>query len=336
MNPTEEKGITLIALIITVIILLILAGTAISISINGGNIFGKTAEAGEKWNAAVKEEEKSLQNTLSVLDAAASQDIAKHKLTVTVNEDQTVESPYYVYYPSKKYIEDSGDENCKGIKCRVLYNDSTYGLQIISADSVTRVKLGKNDPNENVTGEMGSIERAISSYNRMVMTLNEKAEEYIETANRGVLAIDARCVGSLPLDKNYPDRLTGEERQAEMFFANAEDEYMNEYNGKFFKADDNRTTDSRRLYKIGCRNIANDYFTASRGYFYYEDNGHYFCPTVQSSYGISRYGFLQVHTDGTITEIEDTSGFRPVIILQPNVKIIGGEGTEENPFEIGL
>ena len=29
-------------------------------------------------------------------------------------------------------------------------------------------------------------------------------------------------------------------------------------------------------------------------------------------------------------------GFRPVFILSPKVKIIGGEGTEEIPFEIGL
>lgn len=29
-------------------------------------------------------------------------------------------------------------------------------------------------------------------------------------------------------------------------------------------------------------------------------------------------------------------GLRPVFTLSPNVKIISGEGTEEDPFEIGL
>ena len=56
----KNRGITLIALIITVIILLILAGAAISIAINGGDIFGKASEARDKWNVAVKEEENLL------------------------------------------------------------------------------------------------------------------------------------------------------------------------------------------------------------------------------------------------------------------------------------
>ena len=52
-----QTGITLIALIITVIVLLILAGTAISISVNGGDLFSKSENSVNKWNnAALKEE----------------------------------------------------------------------------------------------------------------------------------------------------------------------------------------------------------------------------------------------------------------------------------------
>ena len=63
-----KSGITLIALIITVIILLILAGTAISIAINGGDIFGKTNQARESWNAAVAEEQTEVNYIMSLLD----------------------------------------------------------------------------------------------------------------------------------------------------------------------------------------------------------------------------------------------------------------------------
>ena len=52
----ETNGITLIALIITVIILLILAGTAISIAVNGGDLFGKAQNAVEGYNRKVSEE----------------------------------------------------------------------------------------------------------------------------------------------------------------------------------------------------------------------------------------------------------------------------------------
>ena len=67
-TPNSKHGITLIALIITVIILLILAGTAISIAINGGDIFGKAAQARNAWNEAVAREESAIKDLLKYLD----------------------------------------------------------------------------------------------------------------------------------------------------------------------------------------------------------------------------------------------------------------------------
>ena len=64
----KEKGITLIALIITVIVLLILAGTAISIAINGGDIFSKSTAAKEEWNEKVANEEATIKTVLAYAD----------------------------------------------------------------------------------------------------------------------------------------------------------------------------------------------------------------------------------------------------------------------------
>ena len=68
----KERGITLIALIITVIVLLILAGTAVSIAINGGDIFGKATEAKAGWNAKVAEEENEVNGLMDYLEGAAT------------------------------------------------------------------------------------------------------------------------------------------------------------------------------------------------------------------------------------------------------------------------
>ena len=68
----NERGITLIALIITVIVLLILAGTAISIALNGGDIFGKAQTAREEWNVAVQKEEVELQNAIELLNTISN------------------------------------------------------------------------------------------------------------------------------------------------------------------------------------------------------------------------------------------------------------------------
>ena len=328
-----KKGITLIALIITVIILLILAGTAIAISINGGDIFTKTSEAREKWNLNVEEEQSSTQEVLDILDMAVNPDLAKYKLTVKVNEDDTVESPYYVNYPSKEGT----------IKCRVLYNDSKYGLQIISVSPVTKVRLGKNDENENVEGANGTLERAQNSYNRAILSLNEAAEKYLETIDGSILATDARCVGSNPLDKNYPDRLSGQERQSQMYVGDSSHEFMNDYNGKFFKGDKFYYIDGTRLVKIGAygyedTSVSPYYWFASRKVDYYEEQGYlFFIYMVQSNGSWGAIGRLNVPNNGTMNAYDPGSnGLRPVFVLASNVKVIGGEGTEENPFELGL
>ncbi|MBR6033945.1 MAG: leucine-rich repeat protein [Clostridia bacterium] len=64
----EISGITLIALVITVIVLLILAGVAISLGVSGDGLFAKTNNTVTKWNAKVGEEQNEINNVLKSLD----------------------------------------------------------------------------------------------------------------------------------------------------------------------------------------------------------------------------------------------------------------------------
>ena len=57
----RNKGITLIALVVTIIVLLILAGISIAMLTGQNGILNRTAEAKEKTEAAQKDEEKTLQ-----------------------------------------------------------------------------------------------------------------------------------------------------------------------------------------------------------------------------------------------------------------------------------
>ena len=53
----KEKGITLIALVVTIIVLLILAGVAISLTIGNNGIFERAEKAANTWrNASTNEE----------------------------------------------------------------------------------------------------------------------------------------------------------------------------------------------------------------------------------------------------------------------------------------
>ena len=56
----KTKGITLISLVITIIIMLILAGVAVNLAIDSNGLFGKANEAGREWNAAVQEEKEAM------------------------------------------------------------------------------------------------------------------------------------------------------------------------------------------------------------------------------------------------------------------------------------
>ena len=64
----SSKGITLISLVITVIIMLILAGVTITLSIDTGGLFSKVNDAATSWNAAVKEEENEINKYLGIID----------------------------------------------------------------------------------------------------------------------------------------------------------------------------------------------------------------------------------------------------------------------------
>jgi hypothetical protein len=67
----KEKGITLIALIITIIILLILAGVGISLALNGG-IIKKTEDAVIEHDKAIKREEEMLEAVSDYIDDVIS------------------------------------------------------------------------------------------------------------------------------------------------------------------------------------------------------------------------------------------------------------------------
>ena len=64
----EPKGITLISLVITIIILLILATVAISLAVDSNGLFGKAGDAANSWNTSVAEEEGSIQDMLDIAD----------------------------------------------------------------------------------------------------------------------------------------------------------------------------------------------------------------------------------------------------------------------------
>lgn len=127
-----------------------------------------------------------------------------------------------------------GDEGV--IECIVLYdkayndeNGTDYGIQMISADTIDTVTLGSSDFNA-----------SRDSYNNAIITLNEKAEEYLNTT----YASNARCVGSVPDNKNVQ---SGWHRRWDTWFT--------PYNNTFIDTDKNYNADYKQI-GAGNLNIA--------------------------------------------------------------------------------
>lgn len=78
----EERGITLIALVVTIIILLILAGVAINMALGDNGLFKRSREAVNTWKRAEEDE----QSVLGEIDSFLGDNIDNSKVKVEYNK----------------------------------------------------------------------------------------------------------------------------------------------------------------------------------------------------------------------------------------------------------
>ena len=65
----KERGITLVALVVTIIVLLILAGVAISLTISDNGIFTRARRAADTWVNAEQNETKTMDEFNTAFDS---------------------------------------------------------------------------------------------------------------------------------------------------------------------------------------------------------------------------------------------------------------------------
>ena len=119
-HQTSSNGVTLIALIITIIVLIILAGTAVSIGINGGDLFKKTSIASQEWNNAVQTEETKINELFSVLNQVTQEPLTIPK-TLEVG-DIVNWTPQGQYEWKQEYYTDSTNSGSPEYATKMLYS----------------------------------------------------------------------------------------------------------------------------------------------------------------------------------------------------------------------
>ena len=349
----NSKGITLIALVITIIVLLILAGVTIA-TLTGDNgilkqadkaktetTMGEEKEAiGLAYNGAKTEKlggeitagDLNTQFTKNGTKATASGE-GTIKVDFETGRSYTIDAQGivkednianhlkvgdYVNYP---------DKNGNKILCKVLYNNENYGVQLVALNPVDTVTLGSGDPTIPKSMESQSaFNKAKYSYNNAIQTLNDKADKYRNSkyTDEG----GARCVGSVP-GNPYSE--------ASDYFTSSES-YMSSYNGIFKNTDNNYNEDWSQLETIGSRGITDTskssyYWLSSRYVYSYSSYGG-FGVRYASSNGEWNDGDLCFIGSRSGTEYYSRSyGFRPVFCLKSNVKLDstnGKDGTAED------
>ncbi len=120
----ERKGITLIALVITIIVLLILAGVSIATLTGENGILNQAQKAKELHNEKSKEEEEELKNTTKVMDEILG-----------VKAETVAESPGVYYGAKVNYMPDDKD-----IEWKIYYSDRN-NIFLIASDYLPTNKI---------------------------------------------------------------------------------------------------------------------------------------------------------------------------------------------------
>lgn len=318
----QKNGITLIALVITIIVLLILAGITIDLTLGKDGIIRRAQEAGKNHTNAANYEKNQLAELTNTLDNIIA-DIPVENRTDTVPAiDPTVlnlEAGDYIKYDTGKV-----EVGTNGIiTCRVLYPaNSEYGLQIISDKNVKQVSLGSRVYSE-----------AVALYNSAIESLNNEAESYINTD----YAYDARCVGSAPTTQNgmfiNKDKVKfegtteyitpGATNYERLEFENAS--YINS-----FSRDINYETDKAQIEGAEIWTTGECYWLASRNVSFHSSGYTFAVRNINESGDLYNSGLCSVGSDGSAYGYPREYGLRPCISLKANIiKITGGDGKSE-------
>ena len=276
-----------------------------------GNVLDGTSTS-NSYKYEGLEQEKEYNLVVKVQDKAGNEGTGS--ATATTKGVPTIETTLsegkYVWYT---------DANGTQQKCIVLYGPenekySSYGIQIITADTVGNVKLGSSDFNT-----------SRDSYNNVITTLNAEAEKYRKKDDR--IAEVARCVGSVPDNPNYDG--------AGMHTT----QFGGSYSGTLKDTDNNYTADYNQMQSIvingqGINNIGKTYWLASRYVNAGSSYSSFGVRYVYTSGGLYSNDLCFVNSGGGTDGYSSDSGLRLVFRLKSGIKVTGGDGSEGNPYTL--
>lgn len=316
----KNTGVTMVSLVVTIIVLIILAGISISTLIGDNGVIKKAQQARENIELAQIDEQTSLnqlyeemqQEQIYEEDAESNK---KDEMIKSLQEQmEELKRKLSVYKLGEgDYIKyDTEIEGIGVITCRVLYTASSkYGLQIISDKNIESVALGGN-----------TFEEGRTSYNNAIQTLNNEAEKYINAK----YATDARCVGSVPTVENGVFSNKNSETAGPTILQFA-------YNGSTSidckETDMNYVADQTQMQNFRLCTTGQNYWLASRNVYSSSSDGTFNVRHIDTGGTLQANYLCGVNYNNYNAGNPAENGLRPCFLLKSDIQITGGDGKTE-------
>ena len=362
----SQRGITLIALIITIIILLILAGISISALTNQG-LFKNAKEAQNAMDKAEGEQGKVLNEYEDEINKyLENDDKTAEKLVDKVN-DGTIKVGDYVKYTPDTASTDAilqelntysgSDANTtstltqESLNWRVLDMEDGQVRLISELPTTSKIELSSYNGYNNAVKLLDDTCNVLYNNSKLAskvqnLKIEDIMKKMIETNYTNITANYGKQF--TPTNKYYPSILLKEKGQ------NVNGIVGTELNESEQKELINQTTKPQATslevkYTYWCKTMTTSDFKNSKYYELFINNGSNYSTYWMSSRcidypsGGARFNISRVHsgdvrasslynTNGA--EYSDVNAFRPVITLNSNVQIISGNGSTDSPFNI--
>ena len=367
----NSKGITLVALVITIIILLILAGISISALTNTG-IFQKAKDAKQKsenaaldQNTKLDEYENELdkylpkQNENNLAKAVKVGDYVAYKPDELDNNAlTTLKTNLKNYSGASDNTTNSAIARDDSLRWRVLDVDETTGaVRLISATpTYKKIELyGYNGYNnavkllDDACSTLYNSKLATKVQNLKIEDIQDKMKEkdysklYSEYGKPPIPPEQKKYPSILAQEKNQ--KVNGKEGTLDL---SKQDNYINQTDVLETNSLELKTTAWARIGENGPEVLTADDFEGDDGQIYSDmfckDYTYWMSSRCVGAF--SDYAFFNVRNvisggvyaynlcDSRGYEDSNGSAFRPVITLNSNVQVTSGNGTESTPFEI--
>lgn len=211
----EAKGITLIALVVTIIVLLILAAVAINLTIGNNGIITRAKDSTEKYEQAAENEQKEMQNVVDFLDKYLNNNDNSEILTIEDAKE------------SGTYFEEGNPKELKDDLQNIVYIPDGFR---VAKDSATKVEDGIVV--EDKKGNQFVWIPASTTGENINTTLGNQNLQYVRT--------DFKVTSENPYS-SYIEDISEEEKQS-----------VNTYKGYYigrFEAGDMESTEKKELRK---------------------------------------------------------------------------------------